>query len=325
MSSIRKIQLTGGSTYIVSLPSKWVKLNKLTKGSEVELEEVNGDVLISGKNSSKKSEIVRTVNITDKVEKGNLIRVLTSIYIANFDTLVIKSKDYISPEIREEIKKFSKVVMGVEIFEESSRTMVLQNVLDSESFPISNAVRRMSLNVETMLEDTINGISNNDIDLLDSVVHRDDDVDRYQWYIYREVRVRSREAEKNIYYLILSRILERIADHSANICLIWKSVRNPKDLPLEDLKANLIKSMEMYKASVEAFYANNFSVLNGLIDMKDEIIRGKEKIIGESRGKVGISAISSISEESSRIALYSTDVAELAMDNILSNQLETYV
>lgn len=317
--------MTGGSTYIVSLPSKWVKLNKLTKGSEVELDELNGDILISGRNSSKKTEVVRTVNISDKVEKGNLIRVLTSIYIANFDTLVIKSKDYISPEVRDEIKKFSKVVMGVEIFEESSRSMVLQNVLDSESFPISNAVRRMSLNVETMLEDTISGISNNDHDLLDSVVHRDDDVDRYQWYIYREVRVRSSEAEKNIYYLILSRILERIADHSANICILWKSVKSPKDLPLEDLKSNLLKSMEMYRAAVEAFYANNFSVLNGLIDMKDDIISRKEKIIGESRGKIGISAISSISEESSRIGLYATDVAELAMDNILSNQLETYV
>lgn len=325
MAAIRRIQLTGGSTYIVSLPSKWIKRNKLSKGSEVELDEINGDILISGRNSSKKKEIIRTVNISDNVGKGNLIRVLTSIYIANFDTLVIKSKDYISPKIREEIKKFSKVVMGVEIFEESSKSMVLQNVLDSQSFPISNAVRRMSLNVETMLEDTINGISNNDQDLLDSVVHRDDDVDRYQWYIYREVRVRSSEAEKNIYYLILSRILERIADHSANICLIWKSIKNPKDIPVGDLKENLAKSMEMYKSSVEAFYSNNFSVLNNLIDMKSDIIGRKEKIIGESRGKAGISAISSISEESSRIGLYATDVAELAMDNILSNQYETDV
>ena len=325
MATIRKIQLTGGSTYIVSLPSKWIKRNKLSKGSEVELDEINGDLLISGMNSSKKTEIIRTVNLTEKVDKGNLIRVLTSIYIANFDTLVIKSKEYISPKIREEIKKFSKVVMGVEIFEESSRSMVLQNVLNSESFPISNAVRRMSLNVETMLEDTINGIANNDIELLDSVIHRDDDVDRYQWYIYREARVRSSQAEKNVYYLILSRILERIADHSSNICGLWKAVKKPEDMPIEILEENLSHSMEMYKSAVEAFYSNNFGILNSLIDMKAEVISRQQKLIGESRGKAGISTISSMSEESSRIGLYSTDIAELAMDNILSNQFEVDV
>lgn len=322
MGSTRRIQLTGGSTYIVSLPSKWIKRNKLSKGSEVDIEEEDGDLVISGRDSFKKKEIIRTVNLTDKVEKANLLRVLTSIYIANFDTLVIRSKDYISPSIREEIKKFSKVVMGVEIFEESSRSVVLQNVLDSESFPISNAVRRMSLNVETMLEDTISGISNHDIELLESVMHRDDDVDRYQWYIYREARVRSNESEKNIYYLIMSRILERTADHAANICNLWKKVKKPEDLPVETLKDNLAHSLEMYRSAVEAFYANNFSVLNDLIDMKSEVINRKEKLIGNSRGKAGISTISSISEESSRIALYSTDIAELAMDNILSSKFE---
>ncbi len=325
MGATRRIQLTGGSTYIVSLPSKWIQKNKLSKGSEVELEELDGDLLISGRNSSNKKEIKRTVNLSDKVDKANLLRVLTSIYIANFDTLVIKSKDYISPQIREEIKKFSKIVMGVEIFEESSRSMVLQNVLDSESFPIANAVRRMSLNVVTMLEDTINGISNHDLELLESVIHRDDDVDRYQWYIYREVRYKSSEAEKNIYYLILSRILERIADHSANICGLWKNVKKPEEMPIKTLEENLSHSMDMYKAAVEAFYSNNFSVLNKLIDMKEEVISRKEKLIGDSRGKAGISTISSISEESSRIGLYSTDIAELAMDNILSNQFEIEV
>lgn len=325
MVSTRKIQLTGGSTYIVSLPSKWIKENKLSKGTEVNLEEIDGDLVISGRNSQKRKEIVRVVNISEKIDVNSLIRVLTSIYIASFDTLIIRSKDYISPKIREEIKKFSKVVMGVEIFEESSRSMTLQNVLDSESFPISNAVRRMSLNVETMLEDTIHGITNNDIVLLENVIIRDDDVDRYQWYIYREVRVRSSEAEKNTYYLILSRILERIADHAANICILWKNSKNTANAPLVELKENLENSMSMYKMAVEAFYANNFNVLNKLIEMKSDVNSRKEKIIAKSRGKTGLSLISSISEETARVGLYATDIAELAMDNILSSQFDVEV
>ena len=33
----RKLQKTGGSTLIVSLPKKWIKKNKLDAGSEVKL------------------------------------------------------------------------------------------------------------------------------------------------------------------------------------------------------------------------------------------------------------------------------------------------
>lgn len=322
MSQIRKIQLTGGSTYVVSLPPKWVKRNSLSKGSEVEIDEINGDIIITGDRFAQKAEIVRTVNISTGVDHSVLLRVLTSIYIARFDTLVINGRDYISPETRDQIKKFSKIVMGVEIFEESARSMTLQNVLDSESFPVANAIRRMSLNVGTMLEDTIGAISKNDSNLMESVINRDDEVDRFQWYIYRESRARGSETEKNIYFLILSRILERTADHAANICVLWKTVKRPDDMPVGTLVDNLDKSMQMYNAAVEAFYSNNFAVLNSLIEMKADVIARKEEIISKSRGKAGISIISSISEEISRVGLYATDIAELAMDNILSSQFE---
>ncbi len=97
----------------------------------------------------------------------------------------------------------------------------MQNVLNSNSYPIYNSIKRMSLNVESMISDVISGISSNDYGLLKSVVSRDDEIDRFQWYIYREVKARSCEDGNSIYYLLLSRILERIADHAVNLCNIW--------------------------------------------------------------------------------------------------------
>ena len=44
----RKLQLTGGSTMIVSLPKTWVKGNRLDKGDVVSIEELaSGDLRIS--------------------------------------------------------------------------------------------------------------------------------------------------------------------------------------------------------------------------------------------------------------------------------------
>ena len=47
-SEYRKLQVTGGSTIIVSLPKDWIKANELKKGDVVSLEELaSGDLRLS--------------------------------------------------------------------------------------------------------------------------------------------------------------------------------------------------------------------------------------------------------------------------------------
>ena len=41
----RKLQFTGGSTYIISLPKRWVDQNQLKKGSVIKLREEEGGLL----------------------------------------------------------------------------------------------------------------------------------------------------------------------------------------------------------------------------------------------------------------------------------------
>ena len=126
-SKVRKIQLTGGSTYIVSLPLDWIASNSLKKGSEVEVAEEGNSIIISP--GVQKRELVRTINVNDKVDPKRFQRILVSAYIANFEILVVRSRTRMNESIRESVKNFSKLVMGVEIFEESSNRIVLQNVL----------------------------------------------------------------------------------------------------------------------------------------------------------------------------------------------------
>ena len=320
-SYTRRIQLTGGSTYIVSLPSKWIRDNRLEKGSELIIDETNGNLLIS-QSSQTKNELVKKINVEGKVDLENFQRSLTSLYISDFDTLVIRSSQYIDDSLRETVKKFSRLVMGVEIFEESSRTIVLKNVLDASSFPMANAVRRMSLNVETMLGDVVKGIEDNDYKLLESVISRDDDVDRYQFYVYRMVNRRKNEAENSIFYLIFSRILERIADHAVNICKIWATGEHDGNEEKAAMVEFMKKATELYNSSVEAFYAKKFEILNSIISRKPAFLKEKDALLEGVEGTEFAHYASSISEEALRVALYATDIAELAMDIILANKME---
>ncbi|MCL4421441.1 MAG: AbrB/MazE/SpoVT family DNA-binding domain-containing protein [Candidatus Thermoplasmatota archaeon] len=317
----RRLQLTGGSTYIISLPSKWIRSNNLQRGSEIIISELDDSLQLSS-GQPKKIEISKKIMINDQIDVNEFQRILISVYISGFNTLVIGSKEYLNEELREVIKRFSRLVMGIEIFEESSNSITLQNVLDSSSFPLSKAVRRMSLNVEAMINDTITGVENSEVKLLENVIERDDEVDRYLYYLYREVRAGTEEGNNAVYYLIFSRILERLADHTVNICKIWKSKPSSDKSNANGIVDYLKESLELFNESVEAFYSRKFNVLNGLIEKKGNIIEMKNKLVNEAKSEKQSNVVSSISEEILRIGLYSTDIAELAMDLLLGERNE---
>ncbi len=320
MSSIRKIQLTGGSTYIVSLPSKWVKNNNLTRSSEVKVEESNNRLILYG-NSDVKTEINKRLTLSNKMEPKNLQRVLISLYISGYDTLTIRSINYIDDNTRETIKKFSKLVIGIEIFEEDAKRIVLQNVLNSSSYPIYNSIKRMSLNVESMISDVIEGIKSRDRELLKNVIIRDDEIDRFQWYIYREVKAKSCEDSNSIFYLLLSRILERVADHSVNLCNIWMDTGKIDERTMNKTVENIKTVLDQFKKSMSLFYSKKYIGLNDIISGKKLILKDKKELLDLANPE-SITVISFSSEEISRIGLYSTDIAELAMDMIFSTSNE---
>ena len=130
MKYTRRIQLTGGSTYTVSLPSRWVKKVSLSKGSEIELSE-SGSNLVLDPRVGGSGQKTKSLMISKIVEEPFLERIMTSLYISYFDTLTIRTEDIMDQKTRETIKRFARRVMGVEIFEETSNSIVLQNVLNS--------------------------------------------------------------------------------------------------------------------------------------------------------------------------------------------------
>ncbi len=312
---VRRLQLTGGSTYIISLPSDWIHKNSLSKGSEIFVEEVDKDLLIKIK-EGRLREKTRRLTIDHDIDPVALQRALTSLYIGGFDTLVVRSERYFSSEIRDEIKKFSRLVMGIEIFEESSDSVILQNVLNSESFPTDKALRRMSTNVSVMLSDVGKAIASSDRALFESVIGRDDEVDRYHWYIFRESKGLWNFASS--FYLILSRILERVADHAVNVSKLFLDFMPAGKDSREAMDSLYTYCVTTYESAIAAFYSKNFQILNNLVDRKDEIIKLKENLLKVSAGTRLVHFYSLVSEDITRVGLYGTDIAELAMDMIMS-------
>lgn len=324
MKYTRRLQLTGGSTYILSLPSKWIQRLGLTKGSELEITE-SGEGLKIEVNSGGPQQVIKQVTFASGIPEKYLERALTALYISYFDILTIQSTETMEPSLRDAIKAFSRRVMGVEIFEEGSTKVVLQNVLNSSTFTTSSALRMMALNVENMIADLITAVRTLDFRLLESIMQRDDEVDRYQWYIFRQTKGASSNEEQSVYGLLLSRILERIADHTVNVCSIFLENQDVVKEPNMILISFLEDCYSMFKDATSAFYSGNLRSLNSIIEKKAAIYVVKEKLLSSVSDTQQSHVILTVSEEVDRIGLYSTDIAELGMDYALAGETEVMI
>ena len=82
-------------------------------------------------------------------------------------------------------------------------------------------IPRMATLVQAMVKDSLDAFLRQDVDLARSVCRRDDEVDRYDDQIFRELLTYMMEDPKaitrSVSLILVSRHLERIADHATNI------------------------------------------------------------------------------------------------------------
>jgi phosphate transport system protein len=82
-------------------------------------------------------------------------------------------------------------------------------------------IPRMATLAQSMVKDSLDAFVNNDTDLAEQVIDRDDEVDQLNYQIFRELLSYMAEEPRTIgratRILFVSKYLERIADHATNI------------------------------------------------------------------------------------------------------------
>ncbi len=86
MATARKIIQLGRETFVVSLPSAWLKRHKLKKGDELAVEELGPKLVVCPKSEAKPGKAVVDVSGTGAVAR----RVLGALYKAGYDEMEIR-------------------------------------------------------------------------------------------------------------------------------------------------------------------------------------------------------------------------------------------
>ena len=120
--------------------------------------------------------------------ESNLRWAITSKYLLGFDEIRVNSKEPITNNQRDELKQIIKRFVALEITEETENQIVIQCLVDPSTLPVKKALKRMNLLTSRMLKDATESYFEGNRDLADSVIERDEEVDRLFFLIVRELR-----------------------------------------------------------------------------------------------------------------------------------------
>ncbi|NIB98838.1 phosphate uptake regulator PhoU [Halobacterium sp. R2-5] len=260
----RKVQVTGGSTFTVSIPKDWARDHDVDAGDEVGFHPDSGSLLLTPVTSTDTEK--GSLDITG-MEGDELMRAVMTMYVSGFDVLALEA-DRITSEQRRVIRNATQSLVGLEVLEETSDRVVVQDLLDSSELSIHNAVRRMHLIATSMLGDAVEALANRDLDVAEDVMGRDDDVDRL-WYVVSRIfrgALRSPKVAQEIGverevafdYHSSARQLERVADHATKIARVTRELDG--DVPPEvadalgDLEAD---ATDIIATAMEALFTDD--------------------------------------------------------------------
>lgn len=331
---IRKVQLTGGSSYVVTLPKEWVKSLNIKKNDPVGLiVQPDGTLLVTTRTSE--SRVHRTKEIrVDNLEDGTfLFRILIGAYIMGYSTITLRSSSRLRPPIRDTVMRFVQNTIGPEIMEESSSHITIRDLLSPTEMPFDMTIKRMHVLVRTMHEDAMTALQRRDGQLAELVFKRDGDVNRLHWLIARQANMILTDVtlskkmgltleEANSYFLI-SRIIERIGDHAVRIAKNVQTLMSRKlegGLQEELLKASAL-SLSILTSSIETWFNRDIRAAHTNLERVPALLavcEGINSLVQNMRGASSV-PITDISDSIRRTGEYAADVSELVINNLITD------
>ena len=328
----RKIQLTGKSTYIVSLPKKWVTSMNLKQGSQIVVSRQNeASLILTPKELAKQTRLGEaSITIFQRDDPDTIARKIVALYLVGYNVITIKTKgERITSLQRNLVKDLTRrKLVGTEILSESPDEMKLQILLSYPELSVENALRRMCLIASSMHEDAIKALQSMDKALAKEVVALDDEVDRFSLYIIRQLKaaVQSEAGLKNIGlsnqrdclgYRVIVKSVERIADHATKIA---ESVLE-LDERVDNSVLQKISEMDSFARSVfddatRSLYTKDYSLADGVVSKAKTIVTMENTTVRALAKKAasGISTVRMILESIRRTAEYASDIAEIVLN-----------
>ncbi len=330
----RRIQKTGGSTYIISLPKNWVTARGLRPGDTLLFTpRADGSLTVFAESTGGSETQRRVVVVANEMAKEHLFRRLIAEYIAGYPLLEVRTSTRMSPRTREVVRSFAQRMIGPEILEETAEAVILQDVVGTNPLPIPSILRREHQMVRAMQADAMTAFRHRDESIARDVIDRDWEVDRLHWFLEKQITSALRDARilatleltlpECATYLMASRVLERIADHAVRIAgtvaLLGKEA-TPERV-LADLDRMAHTASTALSDALDCLDSGDIDKANDVVDLARQTSRERARLLEEIAAKRGRLAIglAYVLESLERSSSYASDLAEIAINRAVES------
>jgi len=337
---VRKVQFTGRSTYVLSLPKKWIEEMHVKAGDQVTLvrEADNSLSILPFSPGPAESLAEATALIMAGEGRNSLKRKVVSMYLAGYNVIQLKLKaGRMDPGMRDAVREVvRRNLVGTEMIADASDMITLQVLLSLPELSVNTALRRMYLIALSMHKDSKTALSELNQDLAREVIKSDDEVDRFSLYVLRNLVMATqngrvlremglKQASDCLSYRVAVKSIERIADHACGIAEVAIKLKEkvPKETMQKVEKMSFL-AQTVLGDSVESLLRRDYQLADKTVEAVEKIHALEEEAaasIDKERVKDSVN-IKLVLEDLRRMAEYASDICEAALNETIDEVIE---
>jgi phosphate uptake regulator len=332
---VRKVQLTGGSTYTLSLPKPWIDQMSLKPRDGVRVDwRPSGALRLTPIDMLDHQE--KRVSIdAGKLPKNSLHDHLMGAYLSGVDTIRIIFPPGQERVYRSQVRRFLRNTRGFETMNESDTSTELICLINSTEMPLTASINRMYLQLTSLVKDIVSVLEGDDIELLSDADEREAEVDALLYLVARQVcialdshlvstalKIRRNQA---VEFSNLARALERMMDHALQMADLVKSA---DEVSMDANKAPMIH-LFVWQKSIKQLMINirtrdSYELEEARLSLKDsqnEITLFEEQFVQERKLTKADLFKFRMSESIRRLCAYARDFGEVLLNIKLYDEM----
>lgn len=279
IKEVRTIMKSGGSL-VVSIPKEWIEAKKLKPGDNVELL-IMKDAIILKTLSMEKLE--KTTYLKYQRDISHLIKNVISAYLLGYDNIVVDIPKTVKDLFDIEFSKVKNKLLGLEVLEYSNNKLIMKTLVDPLGLQPIDALKRMWQITKESIEESITSILEEDLQLAERVIQKDEEVDKLYFYTVRILRssaddptLQTRLNLTNINLLdfrLAAYLLENINDRALEIASITSEgiLKMLDKVFLEKLNISKTLLKDNHDDVYRIFFNNEIELLYNLLERINKI------------------------------------------------------
>jgi phosphate uptake regulator len=324
---VRKVQTTAAGTFLVTIPKDWASKMGFEKGGAVSME-LEGEDLVLSPVRKRQSTQTRPLDI-DKVRDRKMLGLsIDAAYIQGHDVTEIVSKDKILPEQKRMIRETVDSLTGVEVAEEYSDRVVLQNLVDPRMFDLNRSMKKFCDSSLVVLGDAVVALRKGDGVLAQDAYERGVQstklyklLMRLDLQILRNRKLRSElksyDVDGLVARIMAIKDLGRSAYYSYRVAQHVMEVEQISDSgTMSALERMSRTTIRMQEGAFAAFMKEDLELASSVIDKMDEVRKSYEEILSSPPKNLGSAkslSFSLIVRDIRGIAAYAVALADDAV------------